>query len=202
MEKYELVIKEGQVIDPASDFDGIYNIGVKGGKIVTLTLEKIEGEKEIDCSGLMVSPGFIDVHSHVDGIKKAGEYCALMGVTTLIGGNCGTSHAVEGSDVGAFLERIDEEGFPTNHGCLVGASNLRETLGVDRYAPAEDEKIPRMVELAEGAISQGALGLSFGLAYSPGTTEKELTALFRLAASPQRRPSIPDRGCRCRPWWR
>ncbi|MBW2084637.1 MAG: amidohydrolase family protein, partial [Deltaproteobacteria bacterium] len=182
MEKYDLVIKGGLVIDPASDFEDGYNIGVREGKITTLTLNKIEGEKEIDASGLVISPGFIDVHSHVDGTNRAGEYSALMGVTTLIGGNCGTSHAVEGSDVGAFLERIDKDGFPTNHGFLIGASNLRETLGVDRYDPMEDEKIPRMVELVEEAISQGALGISFGLAYSPGTTEKELTALFRTAA--------------------
>jgi N-acyl-D-amino-acid deacylase len=86
-------------------------------------------------------------------------------------------------NVDKFLQRIDEEGFPVNHGLLIGARDLREQVDlVDIYTPLPDDKVFRMVQLAEAALDQGAFGISFGLVYVPGTSEKELQELFKAAA--------------------
>jgi N-acyl-D-amino-acid deacylase len=127
---------------------------------------------------------------------------ARWGVTTAIGGNCGSLMGLtreerdaliekednrrddlEGTeDLASLLRRIDRDGYPVNLGMLAGAMNLRLRVGAkNRLAPA-DELIPQMVELAEAEMSCGAFGVSFGLAYVPGTSEKELVSLFNVAA--------------------
>ncbi len=202
MPNYDLVIKNGRVMDPASDFEGAYNIGVIDGAITTLTLQEIAGAKEIDARGLVVAPGFVDIHTHVDGLYGGGELMARWGVTTAIGGSCGSLTAlarqerdalihseddsrndVEGTeDLESLFRRIDAGGYPVNLGMLVPATSLRMRVGAkDRLAPADDQ-VPHMVELAEADMSQGAFGVSFGLAYVPGTSQKELVELFNVAA--------------------
>ena len=184
---FDLVILGGRVIDPASKTDALYNIGIAKGKIAAMTREKVKGKRVIDAQNLVVSPGFIDVHSHADGIVTAGEHEARMGVTTLIGGNCGSSETVSMQNakdlgVGAFLERIDREGYPVNHAFFVGASDIREkALGFGKYASVPVDALEKMGTIAQAAMDHGAIGISFGLEYSPGTTADELNALFALA---------------------
>ena len=182
METYDLVIKQGRVIDPVSRWEDVCQIGIRAGRITTLSRDDLSGDRVIDATGLVVCPGFIDIHSHVDGSIPAGEHSVLMGVTTVIGGNCGTCYIPEGLNIGAFLDRIDQEGFPVHHGVLAGGSDLREALDVNRYAAAPEEALSRMTGMAQEALDQGALGLSFGLAYAPGTKERELVKLFKIAA--------------------
>jgi N-acyl-D-amino-acid deacylase len=149
------------------------------------------------------APGFIDIHTHADDVVGAGKFMATIGVTTAIGGNCGSFMALEKEerealleskedmmgalqskeDLGALFARIDQEGYPVNLGMLIGNAALRYWVGAeDRGAPASEAQIAKMEQLAEVAMAQGAMGVSFGLAYVPGTSSQELRSLFRVAA--------------------
>ena len=194
MNQYDLVITGGRVIDPASGGEGRFNIGIRGGHISTLTLDPIDGQRVIDASGLVVAPGFIDMHNHVDGMLHAGRCMARMGVTTVIGGNCGLAMTEAAADVGRFLEKMDHEGFPVNHGLLVGAQDLRKKSGVmGPHAPADGAQLMQMVRQAEEAMQAGALGVSFGLAIAPGTSKEEVVGLFKAAARRNRLAAVHPR---------
>lgn len=204
METYELVIKSGRILDPASRFEGVLNIGIRNGKLATLSTEELEGKQVIDASGLTVSPGFIDIHAHPDGQQKDGVNLALQGVTTALGGNCGSLLCISSEeyskllletsgetydliqykrDLGTFLEEMDAQGYPINVGMLAGAWFLRLKVGAnDKNKPATHEQVEKLAALAEEAMQQGAFGVSFGLAYAPGTSKEELEVLFDVAA--------------------
>ncbi|HHY39334.1 MAG TPA: amidohydrolase family protein [Clostridia bacterium] len=177
------MIRGGTVIDPEGGLVTVANVAARDGVIVRVTREEIppcESAEFIDATGKVVSPGFIDIHAHVDGYEYSARCMALQGVTTTIGGNCGISPF----PIGAFLDEIDAKGFPINQGMFVGHSfMLREKVGaVNRYAPATRDQIAQMCDLAEQALSEGALGISFGLEYSPGTSWEEIVRLARVAA--------------------
>lgn len=184
---FDLVVANGRLIDPASNTDAVMNVGIRRGKIAAVSREQLAGGRVINAKGMVVSPGFIDVHSHADGIPRAGEFSARMGATTLIGGNCGSSDALDskhGSDLGTgvLLDRFDREGYPVNHAMFIGASDIREkALGCSRYEALPRDRIKKMTAIAAQALDRGAIGISFGLEYSPGTTEEELIALFKTA---------------------
>jgi N-acyl-D-amino-acid deacylase len=180
--RYDLVISGGRVIDPASGVDAVQWVGIKDGKIAEISEEKLSAANVIDASGLVISPGFIDIHSHTDGLPHAGECNVRMGVTTVVTGNCGYTFAPEGLHVKEFFDRLDQ-GYPVNTAFLVGASDIRKAVGADPYKPLPDEDIPKMLRLAEKALHEGAIGLSFGIEYSPGTSRKELIALGEFAHS-------------------
>lgn len=180
---YDIVIKGGTVVDPQGGLVTVANVAVREGVIVRVTREEIppgESAEFIDATGKVVSPGFIDIHAHVDGYEYSARCMALQGVTTTIGGNCGISPF----PVGAFLDAIDARGFPVNQGVFVGHSfTLREKVGAaDRYIPATRDQMAEMCDLAEQALSEGALGISFGLEYAPGTSREEINCLARIAA--------------------
>ena len=169
---------------------------------------------EIDAEGLTVSPGFIDVHTHADllpflppGFKSLRSAALAQGVTTLIVGNCGfsvfpTSEQSLVGDVGRHLSSLFGSGtrtFPdlesyaaalqaagleSNVAVLVGQGTLRAAVvGFDKRAPSKDE-LQRMCSLVEEAFEQGALGLSTGLLYPPGSyaATSEIMALADVAS--------------------
>jgi N-acyl-D-amino-acid deacylase len=177
---HELVIHGGRVVDPANGLDGRYNIAIDGGKISAVSTTTLAGQRSIDASGLVVSPGFIDIHSHVDGLQRAGAINARMGVTTVVAGNCGSTCAAEGLDVKAFLDRVDGD-FPVNQAFLTGAGDIRKAAGVDPYKAASAEQLRAMRPIAEKALDGGAIGISFGIEYAPGTTAAELELLGNIA---------------------
>ena len=193
MDKYDLVIKNGRLIDPESNTDAFLNIGISSGKVVAISKDVIRGKKTIDATGLVVSPGFIDVHTHVDGLLHAGRSMARMGATTAVGGNCGFAYIPEKTDVGVFLGRIDRDGFPINHAYLVGASALREWAGIEPGEKAREYDIEKMANAAEEAIEGGAVGISFGIEYHPGTSRRELTTLFDVAYRKNSRATVHPR---------
>lgn len=206
MHPYDLVIRNGMVIDPASQFAGQFSIGVQDGKVATLTTAPIHGQQELDASGLVVSPGFVDVHTHVDGNRKAGYELIRMGVTSAIAGNCGNFmwcddpddmkhrlHAQKDYDVrnfnrldkdwGDLLDEVDREGYPVHLGLLAGSATLRLKAGAtDPVAPASSEQLAEMCRIAARSIEAGCFGVSFGVMYTPGMTSQELVALFKVAA--------------------
>ena len=103
-EPFDIVIKDGQVMDPASGLDDIRNIGIQGGKIVTITQDKITGKRIIDAEGLVVSPGFIDLHDHGQN-EEAFRFKALDGVTSAFELEVGTG------DIAKWYTERDESQF-------------------------------------------------------------------------------------------
>jgi N-acyl-D-amino-acid deacylase len=167
-EKYDLVITNARIIDGTGNpwFRG--SVAIKDGRIVRVGWFDPSGAATtIDAKDQIVAPGFIDVHAHSENIydHPQAENFIRMGVTTLITGNCGGSVA----DVGEFLGRVNEKPLAINHSTLIGHNTVRsEVMGLDNRAPTPDEQ-KKMNELVEKAMRDGAVGLSTGLIYLPGT---------------------------------
>ena len=171
-------INHGVMVDVLTKTRHQRNIGIQEGKIVQISDRPLEAESVIDANGLTVSPGFIDVHSHVDGDNYAGILSVCQGITTTVGGNCGCSPV----DLNAFFREQEEIGFPIHQAMLIGhQTSLRERAGaVDRYRPATKEQVEKMGILAEKALQDGACGVSFGLDYVPGSSLDEVMELARI----------------------
>lgn len=171
-------INHGVMVDVLTKTRYQRNIGIQDGKIVQISDRPLKAERVIDASGLIVSPGFIDVHSHVDGDNYAGILSVCQGITTTIGGNCGCSPV----NLGEFFQEQEKRGFPIHQAMLIGhQTSLREVAGaVDRYRPATKEQVEKMGILAEKALQDGACGVSFGLDYVPGSSLDEVMELARI----------------------
>jgi len=131
---YDLVIRNGFVIDPSGRIYSKLNIGVKNGKIASVTNDKIYGNTEVDAVGLVVSPGFIDMHIHEDPYnaeRDAFEFTISdsmlkMGVTTVVGGNCGIGTMKNPVE---YLDAVDRLGYPVNVGILSPTGRQRTAIG-------------------------------------------------------------------------
>ena len=191
-EHYDLIVRNATIIDGtrAPRYRG--EIGVRGGKIVKISaLEKANADTEIDGSGLIAAPGFIDAHTHDDRMLLSNPDMApkaSQGVTTVVAGNCGISlaHSPANGSATPPLDLLDGSGdwfkFPTfrayreelaahpaaiNATCLVGHTTFRVAAmdRLDRAAtPAE---IAKMRGMAHESLASGAIGVSTGTAYPP-----------------------------------
>ena len=181
---YDLLIKNGQIVDGSGD--GVYSgdIGITAGRIVALgDLSGALGTREIDASGLVVAPGFIDVHTHLDPILELSE-CeshVRQGVTTALGGPDGSSPW----PFGAYLDTLEHLGVGMNVGYLIGHNTVRRNvMGLENRAPTPAELEQMKAQIAQG-MQEGAFGISTGLKYLPGTFSEvgEVIALSRVAAT-------------------
>lgn len=181
---FDLLIRGGTVIDGSGAPAARADVGIKSGRVARIgDLTGLRGAREVDASGLVVAPGFIDVHTHADELadQPGAENFLRMGVTTIIAGNCGSSPV----DVGAALVRIRETRAAVNFGTLVGHNDVRrEVMGDERRAPTAAE-MERMKSLVTRAVRDGALGLSTGLQYTPGiyAAPQEIADLARAACA-------------------
>jgi N-acyl-D-amino-acid deacylase len=179
----DLLITNARIIDGSGNPWFRADIGIKAGRIARIgRIDAGEAQRTIDARGQIVAPGFIDVHTHVESIYSlpAAENFIRMGVTTLVTGNCGGST----TDVGQFLGRIKEQPLAVNLATLVAHGSVRrQAMGSDDRAPTPDE-MKMMEALVEQGMKDGAVGLSTGLIYVPGTYAKtdEITNLARVAA--------------------
>lgn len=181
--KFDLVITNARIADGTGNpwFRG--SIAINGGKIARVGWFDTSGAREtIDARNNIVAPGFIDVHAHSENIfeQPKAENFIRMGVTTLITGNCGGSH----TEIGSFLGMIKEKPLAINISTLIGHNAVRRTvMGLDDRAPTPDEQ-KRMNELVDKAMREGAVGLSTGLIYLPGTFAKieEVVELAKAAS--------------------
>jgi len=173
---YDLVILGGRVLDPETGRDEVANVGVNGDQVVVITAEAIEGTRTIDATDHIVAPGFIDLLSSIRPERKAHEDKAADGVTTAVGLHGGPL------DVEGYV-RVQEGARPVvNYAATVSHDRVREAAGAtDIYAPALPEHIPAMKELARQAIRDGAVGVGFGLNYTPGASYEETFAMFEVA---------------------
>lgn len=161
------------------------DVYIKGAKIEAVgKVEKIAGATEIDATGLILCPGFIDLHTHCDsGITsstgRANKNYVTQGCTTVITGNCGSGPV----DAGKFFKSLEDRGIGTNVIHLAPHNSIRAAvMGNENRAPTADELIA-MEKLVDAAMKDGTWGLATGLIYNPGTYAKteEIIALAKVA---------------------
>ncbi|MDR2106811.1 MAG: amidohydrolase family protein, partial [Coriobacteriales bacterium] len=176
---YDLAVIGGDLIDPERTEPYRANLYCRGGRIAALSKKEFPALHCIDAHGCCVSPGFIDIHGHIDGDHTAGRLLHLQGVTSVLNGNCGFGVL----DVGTWQEQLNKEGFVLNQFQLVGHKDLREQLGVvDDHAALDDTQTAQACDLLRKELDGGALGVSFGLEYQPGAGWAEIRALSEVVA--------------------
>ncbi|HEV7397469.1 MAG TPA: D-aminoacylase [Pyrinomonadaceae bacterium] len=180
---YDIAIINGRIVDGAGNPWFRADIGIKNGHIAYVgRINPGQAGRTIDAKGQIVAPGFIDVHTHVESIYSlpAAENFVRMGVTSLVTGNCGTS----ATDVGEFLGRIQNKPIAVNLATLIAHGSVRrKVVGLDDRAPTPEE-LKQMEAVVEQAMKDGAVGLSTGLIYVPGTYARtdEIVDLARVVA--------------------
>jgi N-acyl-D-amino-acid deacylase len=180
---YDCIIRHGRIVDGSGNPAYFADVAVKAGKVVKIG--KISGPagKEIDATGMIVAPGFIDVHTHADEIveQPKAENFLRMGVTTLVVGNCGGSEL----NVGKLFADIEREKVSPNIATLIGHNTVRQkAMGGSFDRPPTLTELEQMKTLVAQAMKDGAVGLSTGLIYLPGVFSKtdEIVELARIAA--------------------
>lgn len=167
---YDILIKNGLILDGTGSPPICGQVAVKDGKIAKIA-RKISGEAAtlIDAKGMVITPGFIDSHSHSD---KQFFSCPLQtdkieqGITTSIAGQCGGS--VCGKDAAEFLDNARSAKLGANMAILIGHGTLRKAvLGMEDREPTRQE-LEQMKAMLRDAMDHGALGVSFGMIYAPG----------------------------------
>ncbi|MBP3815606.1 MAG: amidohydrolase family protein [Firmicutes bacterium] len=153
------------------------NIGLKDGSISYVGEGEPEAKEVFDAHGLVVSPGFIDIHMHEENFLKEGKKCITskhmleMGVTTAVGGNCGTQR----QDIHVFKSTIqDLGGAPINYMAYTGYNFFRTGLGFDHHEITGTGDRVKIRDLLMKEIEQGACGVSFGIEYDPAMTFDEM----------------------------
>lgn len=209
-ERYDLLIRDGTVIDGTRAPRFAADVAVRGGRIAAIgDLKGARGELELDAAGRIVAPGFIDAHTHDDRLLLSDPSMApkaSQGVSTVVAGNCGISLAPmpagikppppldlldEGGgwfrfpDFAAYVQELRAQPAATNAALLVGHSTLRVQAMDDLGRPANAREIARMRALADEALAAGAIGVSTGLWYEPAsaaTTEEVIEVCRPLSA--------------------
>ena len=173
---YDIVIQNGTIYNPSTNHElRDYNIGITGSKIKRISKQTLDGKKIIDASGLVVSPGFIDLDSY-DPNQKGIQFKVLDGVTTNLSLHGGTEDAT------SWYRAWGKNGILTNYGASSFTTRTRWPIvgqGVDAEFETE-EQIDELVEATRKNIEAGALAISFSLEYVPGTN-RELVPLLKLA---------------------
>lgn len=182
----ELAINNGWIVDPRNKIYSKLNIAINNGKVEELTQKKLSADNVIDGSGLVIAPGFIDAHMHegdYDKIKDRFDIgifeCLLkMGVTTAIGGNCGSGP----ENPSEYLDAADRLGLPINLALFVPHDTLRKKVkAADKYINVGSDDIYTMKELAEHWLGKGCIGISYGIRYIPGINREELHTISEAA---------------------
>ena len=204
---YDIVILNGRVMDPETGLDAIRHVGIRGETIVAISQSPLIGTTELDADGLVVSPGFIDLHAHGQS-ARANEFQAMDGVTTALELESGVP------DMRRFLERRDGDavinyGASISHGALRtwsmpehsaaidqawaairagGADSeaaldvIDDALGQGRYKELDPEYYPVLWERLARGLTEGALGIGMPHQYYPGVSHDEIFRLFQFAA--------------------
>lgn len=181
---YDTAIVGGRVIDGSGAPGRLVDVAIKDGRIVAVgKVARASARQVVDATGLVISPGFIDVHTHADDLADhpRAENFVRMGVTSVVAGNCGSSAL----DVGEAFTKIRQAGAAVNFATLIGHNTVREAvMGTADRIPTLPE-LDRMKSLVWRAMADGAAGFSTGLQYVPGTYARvpEIIDLARIAAN-------------------
>ncbi|WP_205752172.1 amidohydrolase family protein [Cryptosporangium phraense] len=190
----DLVLRGGRVIDPETGLDAPRDVGIRGDRIVAVTQDPLDGRRVVDVAGLVVAPGFVDLHSHGQALAEC-RLQALDGVTTALELEAGAA------PVAHAYRRSAEEGRPINYGFsaswaaarmhVVGGGPLSgwpleqisARLGADAWrAPATPAQTDRLLAVLEHELADGALGIGLLIGYAPATDPAEYVRVAELAA--------------------
>ena len=187
-QQYDLVLEGGRVIDPETGLDEVRNVGIRDGKIASISAAPLSGRRVIHAAGLVVAPGFIDLHQHGQDLASQ-RVKAFDGVTTALEMEIGAP------DVTQFLK--SKEGHSLIHygttashvaaRALIFGAPLPEGTILPKSGPATDqpatpEQIQRIQQRLRDELDAGALGVGMGIQYTPGATRLEVIDMFRVAA--------------------
>jgi N-acyl-D-amino-acid deacylase len=180
---YDIVIRNGRVADGTGNPAFYADVAVRDGRIVAVGRILEAGSRELDAKGCIVAPGFMDVHTHAEAIVRLplAENFIRQGVTTIVAGNCGSSEL----DLGAFFSEIERTGTAPNVASLIGHTTVRAAAMKGSFnRPPTDAEMVEMKRLVEKAMLDGAVGLSTGLIYQPGSfaATEEIIELAKVAA--------------------
>ena len=180
---YDVIIRHGRVVDGTGNPAFFADVAVQKGRIAQIGKITGKAKTEIDAAGLIVAPGFIDVHTHADEVADMprAENFVRMGVTTVVVGNCGNSTL----NVARLFKAIERANVAVNVATLVGHNSVREkAMGHSFDRAPTPEELSRMKALIEQAMKEGAVGLSTGLIYQPGVFSKtdEIVELAKVIA--------------------
>lgn len=168
---FDTIIRGGRVVDGTGNPARFADVAIKHGRIVAVGRIDGSADSVVDATGLIVAPGFIDVHTHADEIieQPKAENFLRMGVTTLVVGNCGSSEL----DIAKYFRDIKRVGVSPNIATLIGHNTVREkAMGGSFDRPPNAAELTKMKQLVEKAMEDGAVGLSTGLIYLPGVFSK------------------------------
>lgn len=183
-QRFDIILKNGKIIDGTGNPCFYGDVGIVKDKIVSIgDLSKSKADKTIDASGLIIAPGFIDVHTHIEGDEKktpTADNFLYDGVTTVITGNCGTSNV----DLAKYFKQLDSIKLSVNVGSLIGHNDVRQAILGEKAIAPDAVQLQRMQGLVDQAMRDGAVGFSTGLIYTPGLYSKtdEVIALAKSAA--------------------
>lgn len=183
-QEWDLLISNARIVDGTGAPAYTGSVAVKAGRIVAMGDLKGPATEHIDARGHVVAPGFIDVHTHSEKIASLplAENFLRMGVTTIVTGNCGMSH----TDIRSFFSALEKADLTLHVATLIGHGSVRkEVMGGSFLRAPTPEQLEKMKAAVEEAMHEGALGLSTGLIYLPGSFAKadEIIALARVAAA-------------------
>ena len=187
-QQYDLVLEGGRVMDPETGLDAVRSVGVRDGKIAKISASTLEGRRIIHARGLVISPGFIDLHQHAQDLASQ-RLKAFDGVTTALEMEIGAP------DVTEFLK--SKEGHSLIHygttashvaarslifGAPLPGGNILPKSGPATETAASPEQIARIQQRLRDELDAGALGIGLGIQYTPGATRLEIIDMFRVAA--------------------
>jgi N-acyl-D-aspartate/D-glutamate deacylase len=186
-QNFDLLIRHGSVFDGSGSAAQNIDIGITGDRIVFLGDGTGKTAKRvIDARGLVVAPGFIDPHTHTladlsSPATSRNDAYLMQGVTTVVTGNDGSSPI----DIGATLAQWKKQGIGTNAALFIGQGSVRRAVMGMSAATPTPQQIVQMQKLVERAMEEGAIGISTGLYYAPGSysSTEEVIALTKIAAA-------------------
>jgi N-acyl-D-aspartate/D-glutamate deacylase len=180
---YDVVIANGRVMDPESGLDAVRHIGISGSTIQAVSAQPLAGRTTVDAAGLIVAPGFIDLHQHAltpidEGLYRAK---AMDGVTTVLELEIGTD------DVDLWYAARAQKAL-VNYGVSIGHIPIRMAVMGDTgdYLPngpaarraASEAEIAEMSQRLERGLNRGAVAVGFGMAYTPAATQWEVVEMW------------------------
>jgi N-acyl-D-aspartate/D-glutamate deacylase len=182
--EFDLVIENARVMDPESGLDAVRHVGIRGATIAAIESRALQGRRRIEARGLVLSPGFIDLHRHGQNAENY-RYAALDGVTSVF------ELEVGAGDIDRWY-RERERGQVIHYGVAIGHIPVRMAVmgdpgdflpsGPAANKAASDAEVAEMSRRIEAGLRAGAVAVGFGTAYTPAASQWEVLEMFRAAA--------------------